>query len=297
MRQPFSRAVATASVRVTHAALDTVFPPACRLCRAVIEPNSDFCSACERALTISEPWMRNACIRCGFPRKSGPMNVQNAGLPHLPAAVSQPTDSQVSTTPDETGVWTDSAGQQVSCAQCRVRNFRFASVFALWIYKDRVRDAVVASKYASHAALADALGTRLGRRILADSSNLPDWVTFVPSHWLRQMARGGNGGQVIAAAVSRVIRRPCYPLARLKRPISKQAWLNDQKREQNLRGAFMIKKSYAWSRARALAGRHVLVVDDVLTTGATANEMAIVLERAGARRVSLAVVARAVRMS
>ena len=183
------------------------------------------------------------------------------------------------------------------CGHCRERTFQFEGVTALWSYQDRVRDAVIAAKYASHAALADALGRRLGERIAADSPDLPDLVTFTPSYWIRQIARGGNGVQVIASAVSRLIGRPCRSIVRLRRPIAKQAWLDDRQREENVRGALAFKKSYAWASSRALAGQHILLVDDVLTTGATANEMALVLRRAGARRVSLAVVARAVRMS
>ncbi len=82
---------------------------------------------------------------------------------------------------------------------------------------------------------------------------------------------------------------------RTTRRIDKQAWLDDAQRLENVRDAFSLKNSYALLRSPRIANRHILVVDDVLTTGATANEVARVLRDDGARRVSLAVVARAVR--
>jgi predicted amidophosphoribosyltransferase len=85
-------------------------------------------------------------------------------------------------------------------------------------------------------------------------------------------------------------------LLRTRRRIAKQAWLDDRSRVENVRDAFSLKKSYALFRSPEIAGRHILVIDDVLTTGATANEVARVLrDGGGAQRVSLAVVARAVR--
>jgi predicted amidophosphoribosyltransferase len=124
---------------------------------------------------------------------------------------------------------------------------------------------------------------------------LPDLVTFVPSHVSRQFSRGGNGNQVIAGAVAESIDRPHRVLLKTTRRIKKQAWLDDAGRIENVLGAFSLKKSYAWIRSPDIAKRHVLVVDDVLTTGATANEVARVLRVGDARRVSLAVIARAIR--
>jgi ComF family protein len=186
----------------------------------------------------------------------------------------------------------------IPCVHCRRCQFLFDAVAALWIYQGRVCEAVVAAKYSHQAALADALGRRLADRVEPLlGGDLPDWVTHVPSHVTRQLQRGGNGAQVLAQAVARRIQRPCGPLLRTKRRIAKQAWLGDAERVENVRDAFSLRNRYALPRTPRIAGRHILVVDDVLTTGATANEVARVLREGGARRVSLAVVARAVRSS
>jgi ComF family protein len=183
-----------------------------------------------------------------------------------------------------------------NCGHCRQVALSFDRVAALWAYRDRVCEAVVGAKYPHRAALGDALGRRLAAVIAEDfSDQMPDAVTFVPSYLTRRMSRGGTGTSVIAAAVARQIGRPCRALLRANRPIAKQAWLDDHERKRNVQGAFSAKRRYAFSRSPEPRNRHILVIDDVLTTGATANEVAAVLLASGASRVSLAVVARAIR--
>ncbi|NNE01467.1 MAG: ComF family protein [Pirellulaceae bacterium] len=173
-------------------------------------------------------------------------------------------------------------------------------MFPLWAYLDRVRDAIVAAKYAHQAPLSDALGRRLAERLsLLVEHDCPDVVTFVPSHFSRQFSRGGNSNVTTATAVATRIGRHCRQLLRITRRIEKQAWLDEAERAKNVLGAFAPKKSYALMRLTGrvdsqIADRHILMVDDVMTTGATANEVAGVLKEAGANRVTFAVIARAV---
>ena len=256
------------------AALDLVFPPSCPLCNEPASTGDDFCRRCERALWVSEKQMESACPRCGLPRPATA----------VAAEVSDVADCN------------ESGARLGSCRRCKGRRFGFDGVTPMWMYQDRVCEAIVAAKYAHRSPLADALGRRLGRQVLKRfGEDLPDLVTFVPSHFTRQMTRGGNANEFTAAAVAGRIERPCVAAMRITRRIKKQAWLDDAQRVENVRDAFSLKRSYALLRSRGIAGRHVLVVDDVLTTGATANEAARVLKEGGARRVSLAVVARAVR--
>lgn len=207
--------------------------------------------------------MRSVCRRCGVPRP----RVSGSDLD-------------------------DAAG----CVHCRDLKLQFEGVVCLWSYQDKVCEAIVAAKYVHHAALGDALGRRLGHRVEeALSDDPPDIVTIVPSHRWRQFQRGGNGNQAIGTAVAKTIDGRFEMLLRATRPIEKQAWLDDKARLKNVRDAFSMKKSYAFPKSPKVANQHILVVDDVLTTGATANEVARVLLAAGARRVSLAIVARAIR--
>lgn len=242
-----------------------VFPPVCRLCGLSVVEGRDFCDPCDRELTVSAGRMAAACRGCGLP-SVGPM---------------------------------DGSSQSDTCPNCIVSHqsrFAFDRVVAMWSYQDRVCDAIVAAKFARHGAMADAMGRRLGRRILSDqTAEMPDLVTPIPSHWTRRMTRGGNGVASLAATVAGIIDRPCRDLMVANRRIKKQAWLSDADRRANVHGAFSVKKSYASPRPPKIANQHILVVDDVLTTGATASEIATTLKSAGAQRVTLAVVARAIR--
>lgn len=266
-------AISRISSQAGWAAMDLVFPAVCRLCDVGVDRDADFCGRCETALQASERMMKSPCPRCGRPGQTVVAGEKGAG----------PVDRE-----------------NLNCQRCRDLDFHFDRVIPLWAYLDRVRDAIVTAKYTHQSPLGDALGRRLALRVSsAVAEDRPDVVTIVPSHFTRQFSRGGNGNLTIATAVATGIDRPCRQLLRITRQIEKQAWLVESERAKNVRGAFAPKKSYALPRSRGisdrqLAGRHILVVDDVLTTGATANEVAAVLKDAGARRVTIAVVARAV---
>jgi predicted amidophosphoribosyltransferase len=145
--------------------------------------------------------------------------------------------------------------------------------------------------------LASSLGVRLGNCLQqADFAKQIDFVTFVPTHWWRRLLRGGpSGAQRMAISVGKVLKVPTIDMLSTTRWVAKQSLLPDEKREQNVCGAFRLKTSYAWKRSSNLRDRHILLVDDVLTTGATAKEATKVLKHAGAATVRLAVVAKAVR--
>ncbi len=101
--------------------------------------------------------------------------------------------------------------------------------------------------------------------------------------------------ETMALQVGQSLKIPAVALLRTVRYVRKQALLDDKSRLMNVRDAFALKKSYAWRGLPNLCDRHILLVDDVLTTGATASEIAKVLKQAGASKVTLAVLARAVR--
>ena len=114
-----------------------------------------------------------------------------------------------------------------------------------------------------------------------------DAVTFVPLYPARHRQRGYNQAEVLAARLARAMSKPLlkYCLARVK-PTPTQTHLTARDRATNVKGAFRTR----WSRR--LKGRRILLVDDVMTTGATVNECSRVLKAGGAARVMVVTVAR-----
>jgi len=118
--------------------------------------------------------------------------------------------------------------------------------------------------------------------------NLPDMLIPVPLHSLRMISRGFNQAYELATYAGRVLNLPLHANAlRRQRSTRAQSGLSRKQRRQNLHGAF------SWYGARK-PGRHIALIDDVMTTGATVTECARVLKKAGAKRVDVWVAARAV---
>jgi ComF family protein len=155
---------------------------------------------------------------------------------------------------------------------------------------DKARALAHRFKYYDRLELAEPLGrwmARAGADILADA----DLLAPVPLHRLRLFSRRFNQSAELARVVSRESAVPVETraLERVK-PTAPQVGLTRAQRAANLSGAFRVAKE----RAALVAGRNVVLIDDVLTTGATANAAARALLRAGAARVDLLVFARTV---
>ncbi len=175
------------------------------------------------------------------------------------------------------------------CPGCRQESFAFDAAVRLGPYDGALRDAVLRLKHHSGEGLAELVAELWAGRDLARLRSLgADAVVPVPLHWWRRWRRGYNQSAAIARGLARHLQIPCFPswLRRLRNtPI--QPAQSPADRRKNVRGAFA-------ARSRVpVKGRTVLLVDDVLTTGATASEAARALRAAGAARVAVAVLARA----
>jgi ComF family protein len=182
----------------------------------------------------------------------------------------------------------------LGCRHCAGRRLRFSAVTPLGTYDGELRDAVLRAKHLAGESIGAALGGLLAERLqamrTADPSSLRfDLVAPVPSYWWRRVRRGTNEAAVLTQIVADRLRLPeAGDLLVCRRNIQRQHELNTTERRKNVRGAF--RKSWGYD----VRGANILLVDDVLTTGATANEIARVLRDAGAAAVSVAVVCRAV---
>lgn len=173
------------------------------------------------------------------------------------------------------------------CPACVMEPPAFASARAPLTYDGAVRKLVLDLK---HAARRD--GLKLYAQWMAAAAAEPlaraDLIAPVPLHWTRLAQRGFNQAGWLAAALARQSGKPLRltALARIKRRRSQEG-LTRKQRLANAAGAYRA--------STVVAGRAVLVVDDVFTTGATANACARALLKAGAERVDVVTLARVVR--
>ena len=156
-------------------------------------------------------------------------------------------------------------------------------------YQNQVRQSVLQIKHVWFEPLAVSLGDLLAERILEQPfAERIDLVVPVPMYWLRRVWRGTSAAQTLA---ERLCGRLAIPLAddlvRCTKWMARQSSLPASERRENVRGAYAVSSAYD------IRGATILVVDDVITTAATCNEVARMLKRAGAARVYAAAVARA----
>jgi predicted amidophosphoribosyltransferase len=177
------------------------------------------------------------------------------------------------------------------CLHCQDATFRFARTAALGVYQGELRSFVLRMKHLAGESLSLASGQLLGQRILHLAwPDQPDLIAAAPMHWTRRVWRNVNAPAVIAETTARVLKRPLeLGLLRAVRMVPRQSTLTADQRRLNMRGGV-----FAVSNAFNVRDAHVLVIDDVMTTGATANALARPLLKAGARMVSLGVVARSI---
>jgi ComF family protein len=179
-------------------------------------------------------------------------------------------------------------GRGVRCAGCLARAAAFDHARAACVYDEHSRDLILKLKHADRTDLAGLFARWLAR---AAADLLPDIdaVLPVPMHRWRLLGRRYNQAAEIARPLAAATRLPYWPdaLARARRTES-QAGKSGVGRQRNVAGAFAVAPRWT---AR-IAGARLLIVDDVLTTGATAEGCARALKRAGAARVDVAVIAR-----
>ena len=173
------------------------------------------------------------------------------------------------------------------CAGCPSTLPRFVQAIRLGPYTQPLNTIVRELKYRRRDAMRRRLGRLLGQAVAAacDDERL-DVALPVPMHWRRRLARGWNPARALARAVAAELDLPVGREMVRVRNTPPQVHLPRSRRIENVRGAFAVRDG------RGLVGANVLLVDDVTTTGATAGEAARTLLRAGALRVTLAVVAK-----
>jgi predicted amidophosphoribosyltransferase len=240
--------------RLAGAALDLVAPNACLACGAARQARAGLCARCARHVPPQPP---DPCPRCAAPL--GPGALIDA------------------------------------CASCEALRPRFDAAVAVGPYAGFLGELVRRAKYGRDPVLAVPLAELLAEAVRAwpGAAGTTD-VASVPGTPSRIRERGFHLADLLAERLADELRVPLRAawLARVGEPVP-QAALPRTQRRRAARGTVAVRAPRWRVLAPRIEGRRVLVVDDVLTTGATANECARVLLGAGATCVRVAVCARA----
>jgi len=239
------------------AAKALVFPVHCASCRQPCHGAADgllICATCEISLLRHRT---SSCPRCGLFFQAASRREKSSLLP-------------------------------ANCPGCNQRKLWFDVTLALGPYRGDLREAVLRSKRSTEEALTLSLGALIGRRLgpLLETQGI-DLIANTPTHWKRRWQRGVQSTELLLTGIVSQVKLPVASrLLCSQRFTKKQGTLSSTERFRNVSNAFRVRNR------RQVQGKHVLVVDDVMTSGATLNELARILHQAGARKVSNVVLAR-----
>lgn len=241
--------------KAARSVLDAVLPPLCLGCNEIVETPGSLCAACWPRFRFIAP---PHCQRCAYPFDHDP------GGPTL-------------------------------CGACLAHPPRYRRARAALVYDEHSRRLILPFKHGDRTDIARACGRWMARaagELLAEA----DLVVPVPLHWRRLVGRRYNQAQLLARATVREAGAGHRPrlapdLLRRRRWTGSQGGLRGDERRRNVRQAFDVPAGWR----PALAGKTVLLVDDVLTTGATVEACVLALQRAGSGPVDVLTLARVVR--
>lgn len=188
--------------------------------------------------------------------------------------------------------------EQDLCRTCRVEapeypigkdRLQFLDSFtAVWYYEGNVRGSLLRYKFYHRSNYANGYGRILAMKLLQAQPEGFDCITWVPVSFLRSLRRGYDQGELLARAVGKELGIKPVPLLKKVRHNRPQSGLSDAAmRRANVLGVYRVRNR------EQIAGKRILLLDDILTTGSTAGECARVLLTAGATEVHCAAIAAA----
>ncbi len=176
------------------------------------------------------------------------------------------------------------------CPACKDFSLKFDAVYPLGRYEGALRELVLKTKRLSAEALSLTIGRLLAQRLGEKLAGFrADAVLPIPMHWAKRLLRGVNSPELLADCLGGKLGVPVVRTIVRCRYTGPQKDLLPRERFRNVRGAFRLRRS---DRERWRDSR-LLLVDDILTTGATCSEVARLLKQSGAAAVAVAVVVRA----
>lgn len=162
------------------------------------------------------------------------------------------------------------------------------SYAAVWYYKENIRRSILRYKFQGKRNMAAGFGRILAMKLQSQYPEGTDLLTWIPVSRIRKFRRGYDQAELLARAVGRELGMTPVPLLKKIRNNPPQSGISDDAmRRANVLGAYRIR------RDTDVAGKRIWLLDDILTTGATAGECARILKTAGACEVCCATVAAA----
>lgn len=238
-------------------ALTSVLLPAdCRICKRVMLHSSRV-PICEGCLESFRAMPEQICEVCSLPKESWTTQMEEASL----------------------------------CPACQAGTFAFERMRSLTIYENAVVRAILMLKFERIEPLGRWFGTRLAVVVREQKGLLDaDIVVPVPLHRDRERSRGYNQAELISRPLAKRLNLPHRPVLLMRtKPRPAKQILTTKERWEAVRGAFATRKGTQVDNLR------VLLVDDVVTTGATLDSCARALLKAGAKSVVAVAIARAMR--
>ena len=218
------------------------------------------------------------CVLCGSPGFNDMDICANChdNLPWIETACSQ------CALPLATG-----SGDQLKCGQCQQKPPAFDHSVSLFSYQNDAVKLVQQLKFNEKLVNSRLLGSMLATAINNNVAAVPDSILPVPLHSKRMRQRGFNQSIELARVVNKACNIPMNVRSVIRaRDTRSQTALDKKQRRKNMRGAFQI--------TRAINAQHIAILDDVVTTTSTVNELALLLKRSGVKRVDVWSIARAV---
>ena len=182
------------------------------------------------------------------------------------------------------------------CHSCRTDGPEFRAVrkklpfldswVAVWYYEKKARRSLLRYKFGRRRSYAQSYGRLLAMRLLEEYPEGFDLLTWVPTGWFKRLTRGFDQCQLLAQAVGKELgMEPQRVICKIRSNKTQSTIHGEAKRRANVLGAYKV------TQPEQVKDKRILLLDDIVTTGATASECARVLLTAGAKEVHLAVVA------
>lgn len=170
------------------------------------------------------------------------------------------------------------------CPACHHLKLPFEEITSVGNYDGLLREAVLSAKSNRGTASAWDLGQLLTSGLESHPAAQP-WIVPVPMHWTRRIRRGTDTAAILAKSFARKTGWSYRKLVTCQRSMAKQSELPITARKKNVRNAFAVQ-------GVVVPDRPIVLVDDIMTTGATLVELARILRKAGASEIRVAIVAR-----